>query len=80
VGWNEKERRLQHREEAEEFYRELASITIRAPHARVDFGGANPPKRLGRKPDYEHYRSRLPPRLPTNGIYGYQPLSRVIFE
>ena len=40
-------------------------------HARVDFGGAKPTKRLERKePDNDHYRMRLPPGLSANCVCG----------
>src|ERR1019366_1748774 len=51
----------------------IDSMTMSAPWTRVNFGGANQPKRLGRKePNNDHYRMRLPPGLPTSCFCGYR--------
>ena len=50
----------------------IDSITMPAPDARVNFGGATN-QRPGRKePNNDHYRMRLPPGLPTNCVCGYR--------
>jgi hypothetical protein len=55
---------------------EIDSMTMSAPWTRVNFGGANQPKRLGRKePNNDHYRMRLLPGLPTSRFCGYRNCS-----
>src|SRR4029077_10704274 len=53
--------------------RVIDSMTMSAPWTRVNFGGANQPRRPGRKePNNDHYRMRLPPGLSTNCFCGYR--------
>jgi len=51
---------------------EIDSMTVSAPWARVNFGGANQPKGSGERSRYDDCRMRLPPGLPANCVRGYR--------
>jgi hypothetical protein len=49
----------------------IDSMTMSAPWTRVNFGGANQPIKAREKgAEHDHYRSRLPPELPTDCFCG----------